>query len=115
MVVIENQARLDTTVWGDLLTSMAVRKNLAGTVIDGICRDVDRALELNYPIFCRGNWMRIGKDRVRVEAIQEPASTICCNSCIVIAFAFMESWGSRSFKDLSNTGFVSRTNSINVG
>jgi len=71
VVVIDNQARLDTTVWGDLLTSTAARKQLAGTVIDGICRDVDRALELHYPIFSRGNWMRTGKDRVRVEAIQE--------------------------------------------
>lgn len=74
VVVIDNQARLDTTVWGDLLTSTAARKKLAGTVIDGICRDVDRALELNYPIFSRGNWMRTGKDRVRVEAIQEPVT-----------------------------------------
>lgn len=71
VVVIDNQARLDTTVWGDLLTSTAARRQLAGTVIDGICRDVDRALELHYPIFSRGNWMRTGKDRVRVEAIQE--------------------------------------------
>ncbi|WP_147481987.1 RraA family protein, partial [Pseudomonas syringae] len=74
VVVIDNQARLDTTVWGDLLTSTAARKQLAGTVIDGICRDVDRALELNYPIFSRGNWMRTGKDRVRVEAIQAPVT-----------------------------------------
>ena len=74
VVVIDNQARLDTTVWGDLLTSTAARRQLAGTVIDGICRDVDRALELNYPIFSRGNWMRTGKDRVRVEAIQAPVT-----------------------------------------
>ena len=74
VVVIDNQARLDTTVWGDLLTSTAARNQLAGTVIDGICRDVDRALELNYPIFSRGNWMRTGKDRVRVEAIQAPVT-----------------------------------------
>ncbi|TVT81264.1 RraA family protein [Pseudomonas sp. H3(2019)] len=74
VVVIDNQGRLDTTVWGDLLTSTAARKKLAGTVIDGVCRDVDRALELGYPIFSRGNWMRTGKDRVRVEAIQEPVT-----------------------------------------
>lgn len=73
-MVIDNQARLDTTVWGDLLTSTAARKQLAGTVIDGICRDVDRALELNYPIFSRGNWTRTGKDRVRVKAIQAPVT-----------------------------------------
>jgi regulator of RNase E activity RraA len=74
VVVLDNQGRLDATVWGDLLTSMAVRRKVAGTVIDGICRDVDRALELRYPLFARGNWMRTGKDRVRVEATQEPVT-----------------------------------------
>jgi regulator of RNase E activity RraA len=74
VIVLDNQGRLDATVWGDLLTSTAVRRKVAGTVIDGICRDVDRALELQYPLFARGNWMRTGKDRVRVEATQEPVT-----------------------------------------
>jgi len=74
VVVLDNQARLDVTVWGDLLTMTASKRNVAGTVIDGICRDIDRALELGYPVFARGNWMRTGKDRVRVEAIQEPVT-----------------------------------------
>lgn len=70
VVVLDNKGRLDATVWGDLLTSTASRRKVAGTVIDGVCRDVDRSLELGYPIFSRGNWMRTGKDRVRVEATQ---------------------------------------------
>lgn len=74
IVTLDNQGRMDATVWGDLLTSTAVRRNVAGTVIDGICRDIDRAIEFNYPIFSRGNWMRTGKDRVRVEATGEPVS-----------------------------------------
>jgi 4-hydroxy-4-methyl-2-oxoglutarate aldolase len=74
VVVLDNQGRMDATVWGDLLTSTASRRGVAGTVIDGVCRDVDRALEVNYPIFARGNWMRTGKDRVRVEATGEPVS-----------------------------------------
>ncbi|HWK35441.1 RraA family protein [Sphingomonas sp.] len=74
VVVLDNQGRLDATVWGDLLTSTASRRKVAGTVIDGVCRDVDRALEEGYPIFSRGNWMRTGKDRVRVEATQEPVT-----------------------------------------
>lgn len=74
VVVLDNQGRLDATVWGDLLTSTASRRQIAGTVIDGVCRDVDRSLELNYPIYSRGNWMRTGKDRVRVEATQVAVS-----------------------------------------
>jgi regulator of RNase E activity RraA len=74
VVVLDNQGRLDATVWGDLLTVTAHRRGVAGTVIDGVCRDADRSLGLGYPIFARGNWMRTGKDRVRVEATGVPVS-----------------------------------------
>ena len=74
VVVLDNQGRVDATVWGDLLTTVAHRREVAGTVIDGVCRDVDRSLELGYPVFSRGNWMRTGKDRVRVEATGVPVS-----------------------------------------
>lgn len=74
VVVIDNNARLDATIWGDLLTSTAHRRGVSGTVIDGICRDVDRSMELNYPIYSRANWMRTGKDRVRLEAINVPVT-----------------------------------------
>ena len=74
VVVLDNSGRVDATVWGDILTFTASRRKIAGTVIDGICRDVDRSIQLNYPIFCRGNWMRTGKDRVRLEATQVAVS-----------------------------------------
>jgi 4-hydroxy-4-methyl-2-oxoglutarate aldolase len=72
--VLDNAARLDATVWGDLLTVTAHRKGLSGTVIDGICRDTERSLEVGYPIFSRGHWMRTGKDRVQADAYQVPVS-----------------------------------------
>jgi len=72
VVVLDNAGRLDATVWGDLLTAAAHRRGIAGTVIEGICRDSDRSLELGYPIFSRGHWMRTGKDRVRVDGYQVP-------------------------------------------
>jgi 4-hydroxy-4-methyl-2-oxoglutarate aldolase len=74
VVVLDNQSRLDATVWGDLLTTTASARGVAGTVIDGVCRDVGRSLELGYPIFSRGNWMRTGKDRIRVEETGGPVS-----------------------------------------
>jgi regulator of RNase E activity RraA len=70
VVTLDNQGRLDATVWGDILTIVASRKKLGGTVIDGVCRDAPRSLELQYPIFARGSYMRTGKDRVAVEAMQ---------------------------------------------
>ena len=72
VVVIDNQGRLDATVWGDILTTIAARNGVEGTVIDGVCRDVRRASELDYPIYARANTMRTGKDRVAAEAYQQP-------------------------------------------
>jgi 4-hydroxy-4-methyl-2-oxoglutarate aldolase len=72
VLVLDNAGRLDATVWGDILTLVASRRKMAGTVIDGICRDTARARELGYPIYARGSWMRTGKDRVKLAAIQVP-------------------------------------------
>ncbi|GAA1872035.1 diguanylate cyclase [Pseudonocardia ailaonensis] len=69
VVVIDNRGRTDVTVWGDLLTTTAHRNQVAGTVISGVCRDSARSLELDYPIFSCGVWMRTGKDRVCVQEI----------------------------------------------
>lgn len=69
VLVLDNDGREDCTVWGDILTEIAHRRGIAGTVIDGICRDVALALQLEYPIFSRDHWMRTGKDRVQVEAV----------------------------------------------
>ena len=74
VVVLANGGREDVTVWGDILTEVAHCKGLAGTVIDGINRDLSLALELGYPIYSRDNWMRTGKDRVQVEATQIPVN-----------------------------------------
>jgi 4-hydroxy-4-methyl-2-oxoglutarate aldolase len=74
VVVLDNAGRDDATVWGDILTEIAHRRGIAGTVIDGICRDVALSLSLQYPIYSRGSWMRTGKDRVQVEAAQVPVT-----------------------------------------
>ncbi len=74
VLVLDNRGREDATVWGDILTEIAHKKGIAGTVIDGINRDVALCLELGYPIYSRASWMRTGKDRVQVEATQVPVN-----------------------------------------
>jgi regulator of RNase E activity RraA len=74
VVVLDNGGREDATVWGDILTGLAHRKGIAGTVIDGANRDTHLCLELGYPIFSRSYSMRTGKDRVQVDAEQVPVS-----------------------------------------
>ncbi len=74
VVVLDNGGREDGTVWGDIMTELAHRRKLAGTLIDGVCRDVALCRELGYPVYSRGHWMRTGKDRVQVEKVGEPVS-----------------------------------------
>lgn len=69
VVAIDNAGRTDCTVWGGLLTESAHRRGVAGTVIDGACRDGQRAIELDQPVFSRARFMRTGKDRVELESV----------------------------------------------
>jgi len=68
VVVLDNGGRENATVWGDILTWVAHRRGIAGTVIDGACRDTYLCRDLSYPIYSRSYSMRTGKDRVQVEA-----------------------------------------------
>ena len=68
VVVLDNGGRENATVWGDILTWVAHRRGIAGTVIDGACRDTYLCRDLNYPVYSRSYSMRTGKDRVQVEA-----------------------------------------------
>lgn len=74
VVVIDNDGRTDCSVWGDIMTQYAGTRKIAGTVIDGVCRDVSKALDDGYPLFTKGRFMRTGKDRVQVEAVNVPVS-----------------------------------------
>ncbi len=68
VIVIDNGGRTYCTVWGDLMTLVARTREIAGTVIDGVCRDVPGILSARYPIYTRGRYMATGKDRVEFEA-----------------------------------------------
>lgn len=72
VVVIANGGREDCTVWGDLLTLAAIKRGIAGTVIDGVCRDSEGAAAQGFPLFARGVYMRTGKGRVALKATQQP-------------------------------------------
>ncbi|WP_282396366.1 RraA family protein [Pseudomonas sp. PS01298] len=90
VVVIANAGRTDCTVWGDIMTQYAGSRGIAATVIDGVCRDVSKALGDSYPLFTRGRYMRTGKDRVQVLAVNQPVAISGARVCardIVVADA----------------------------
>lgn len=87
VVMIANDGRTDCTVWGDIMTQYALARGIAGTVIDGVCRDVNKALDEGYPLFSKGRFMRTGKDRVQVVAVNQPVSVgnarVCARDIVV--------------------------------
>jgi len=90
VVVIDNGGRTDCTVWGDIMTQYAGSRQIAATVIDGVCRDVNKALGDGYPVFSKGRFMRTGKDRVQVQSVNQPVSVGTARVCardIVVADA----------------------------
>jgi regulator of RNase E activity RraA len=52
-----------------------------------VCRDVSKALGDGYPLFTKGRFMRTGKDRVEVEAVNQPVSVgqarVCARDIVV--------------------------------
>ena len=74
VIVIDNDDRVDCTVWGDIMTKFSISKGIAGTVIAGVCRDTALAIDLQYPIFSCGRFMRTGKDRLELYAVNKPVN-----------------------------------------
>lgn len=74
VVVIDNGGRDWCTVWGDIMSLDASLKGVAGTVIDGVCRDLPAIEKLGYPIYAKGTYMVTGKDRVYVDAVECPVA-----------------------------------------
>jgi 4-hydroxy-4-methyl-2-oxoglutarate aldolase len=59
---------------GDGMSIVVRQRGIEGTVIDGICRDVDLALDLEYPLYTRGHWMRTGNHGGQLEAVEVPVT-----------------------------------------
>ncbi|MEG7334553.1 RraA family protein [Bacillus sp. 0102A] len=74
VVILANNGRTDCTVWGNILTQLAIQKKIAGTVIDGACRDIDYIRETEYAMFSKSVYMKTGKGRTKKTAHQVPVT-----------------------------------------
>lgn len=53
VIVMAHKGRLDAAGWGGLLSLGAVKKGVAGVIVDGAVRDIDESRELDLPVFAR--------------------------------------------------------------
>ena len=71
VIVIDNSGRMDTSCWGGILANSAKMKGIAGTVIDGCCRDLDDCIDADYKVFARGTVVCTARGRVIEESTNE--------------------------------------------
>lgn len=59
VLVVDNQGDPDTALWGEITSTEAQLKGLAGLVLDGLVRDIAEIRELGFPVFARGTTPRV--------------------------------------------------------
>jgi regulator of RNase E activity RraA len=64
VIVVEHHSRTDCAGWGGILTRAARMRNVAGVIIDGVCRDIDESRELQFPVFARGTIPATARGRI---------------------------------------------------
>lgn len=53
VLVVDAQRSVMNASWGEILTHIAMKKNIAGLVVDGAVRDAYEIKELGFPVFTR--------------------------------------------------------------
>ncbi|MEN6303621.1 MAG: RraA family protein [Armatimonadia bacterium] len=54
VIVIDAQGVLEAIMWGEIFSTEALVKGVAGTIVDGAVRDIAEIIELGYPLFAAG-------------------------------------------------------------
>jgi regulator of RNase E activity RraA len=71
IIVIDNAGQRQFSTWGGLLSLSAKLKGLSGVVIDGACRDIDEARDLQFPVYARGVVPMTARGRVMQESFNQ--------------------------------------------
>jgi len=71
VIVIDNRGRMDSSCWGGILANSAKIKGIAGTLIDGCCRDLDDCIDADYPVFARGTVVCTARGRIIEEGTNQ--------------------------------------------
>jgi len=54
VLVVDAKGFIEAGPWGDVLTIQAIKRGIAGLVINGAVRDANLIIGLGFPVFCRG-------------------------------------------------------------
>jgi regulator of RNase E activity RraA len=72
VIVVEHHAHAQAAGWGGILSFAAKARGIEGAIVDGMCRDIDEAIEFGFPVFGAGAVPATARGRVMEVACQEP-------------------------------------------
>jgi 4-hydroxy-4-methyl-2-oxoglutarate aldolase len=72
VIVVEHHAHQQAAGWGGILSCAAKTKGIEGVVVDGMCRDIDEAVAVGFPVYGLGAVPATARGRVMEVACQEP-------------------------------------------
>ncbi len=64
VIVIEQSSGVEAGSWGGILTLAAKLKGVEGVISEGLVRDVDEAVQHQFPIYARGATVRTARGRI---------------------------------------------------
>lgn len=79
VVVVEGSVRPDMNTCGGIAATAACMNGLEGWVSDGLVRDVDEIVDLQFPMYCKGRTVLTARGRFMEAAINEP---VCCGGAL---------------------------------
>jgi regulator of RNase E activity RraA len=72
VIVVEQSTGIECACWGGILSNAARVRGIAGVILEGLARDVDEALQIDFPVYARGCTARTARGRVHEHSSGEP-------------------------------------------
>jgi len=72
VIVIDNRGDLQNNCWGEILSMAALKRGMAGVIVDGAVRDVDACEDFGFPVHARGTVPITARGRIVQEAWNVP-------------------------------------------
>jgi 4-hydroxy-4-methyl-2-oxoglutarate aldolase len=72
IIVVEQRTGIEAGSWGGLLSVGAQTRNIAGVIVEGPTRDIDQAIEMQFPVFARSLTSLTARGRIVEQATNVP-------------------------------------------
>lgn len=70
-VIIVGNGSEQYAFWGELMSTLAIIKGVEGVIIDGFSRDYPKVIEMNFPVFSKGNYCKDIKGRGTLRGLDK--------------------------------------------